>query len=126
MYQRRVSLTIGADYEPPETATPEPDDELVGEGEAWRPVEVVPVEVDVVPEDVPVVAVAPVEVAAVPGIVYALTAPRMPTPAIAPNAMPAVRRLRVLVAASRARILESVMFSFSMIPTMACCTGCFL
>jgi hypothetical protein len=116
-------LTIGADYEPPETATPEPDDELVGAGEACRPVEVVPVVVeDVVPEDVAVAAVAPDEVVAVPGIVYALTAPRMQTPAIAPKARPAVSRLSVLVAMSRARILVSEMFSFSMLSTMACCT----
>jgi hypothetical protein len=119
-------LITGAAYEPPETATPEPDDELVGVGDACRPVDVVPVVVDVVPEDVAVLAMAPDEVAAVPGFVYALAAPRMPTPAIAPKARPAVRRLSVLVAASRARILVSVVFSFSMIPTMACCTGCYL
>jgi hypothetical protein len=88
------------------------------------PVELVPVAVEVVP--VAVLAVAPDEVVAVPGIVYALTAPRTPTPAMAPNASPAVRRFSIRVAASRARILLSVALSFSMFPTVACCTGCFL
>jgi hypothetical protein len=120
VYQRTVSLIGRADQDPPETATPELEDELTGVGEAWRPVELVPVEV--VPEDVAVLAVAPEEVAAVPGIVYALTAPRRPTPATAPKASPAVKRLSVLVAASRARIRLSVVFSFSMIPTVTRCT----
>ena len=126
VYQRIVSFIGGAVYEPPETATPEPDEELTGVGEAWTPVDDVPLAVEVVPEAVDVLAVAPEEVAAVPGIVLALTAPRMPTPAMAPNASPAVRRLSILVAASRAWILLSGMFSFSMIPTVPCSTGCLL
>jgi hypothetical protein len=118
-----VSFIEGADQDPPETATPELEDELTGVGEAWRPLEV---DVEVVPEDVAVLAVAPEDVAAVPGIVYALTAPRRPTPATAPKASPAVRRLSVLVAASRARIRLSEMFLFSMTPLCraaldACC-----
>jgi hypothetical protein len=64
-----VSFIGRADQDPPETATPELEDELTGVGEAWRPVELVPVEEEVVPEDVAVLAVAPEEVAAVPGIV---------------------------------------------------------
>jgi hypothetical protein len=58
-----VSFIAGAGQDPPETATPEPEEELTGVGEAWRPVEV-----DVEP-DVEVLAVAPAEVDAVPGIV---------------------------------------------------------
>ncbi|HEY2598162.1 MAG TPA: hypothetical protein VGJ79_06745 [Candidatus Dormibacteraeota bacterium] len=64
-----MSFIAGADYEPPETATPEPEDELTGVGEAWTPVEVVPPDVEVVPEDVDVLAVAPEAVVAVPGFV---------------------------------------------------------
>lgn len=74
----------------------------------WRPVEVDP-------DDVEVLATAPDEVVVVPGIVYALTAPKRPTPAIAPKARPAVIRLSILVAASRARILLSFMLSLSTI-----------
>jgi hypothetical protein len=110
VYQRSVSFISGADQDPPETAMPEPDDELTGVGEAWRPVDEVPV-------DVELLAMAPDDVVVVPGIVYALTAPRRPTPATAPKASPAVRRLSVLVAASRAWIRLSPILSFSMIPT---------
>jgi hypothetical protein len=120
VYQRSVSF-IEAGQDPPETATPELDEEPTGVGEACTPV-VVPVDVEVVPDDVEVLALAPVEVVAVPGMVYALTAPRRPTPATAPKARPAVRRLSILVAASRAWILVPFIFSFSMIPTVACCT----
>ncbi len=77
----------------------------------------------VLPLLVDVLAVAPEVVVAVPGIMLALTVPRMPTPAMAPKARPAVRRFSSLVAASRASILLSVMFSFSIIPTLAPCTG---
>jgi hypothetical protein len=100
-----VSFIAGAAYEPPETATPEPDEELTGFGEAWTPAEAVPELVDDVPELVDVLAVAPEEVVEFPGIVYALTVPRMPTPATAVKARPAVRRFSILVAASRAWIL---------------------
>ena len=68
---------------------------------------------------VDVLAVAPEETVAAPGMVYALTVPRMPTPAMAPNARPAVRRFSILVAASRVRILLSVILSLSMISTVA-------
>jgi hypothetical protein len=65
-----VSFIGGADQDPPETAMPELDDELTGEGEAWTPVEVAPVDVEeVVPVLVDVLAVAPEVVVAVPGIV---------------------------------------------------------
>ena len=53
-------------YEPPETATPVPDEEVTGEGEAWTPVEPVP---EVEERAVPVLAVAPEETVVVPGIV---------------------------------------------------------
>lgn len=92
--------------------TPGLDDEVTGVADDCRPVEVEM-------EDVEALAVAPDDVAAVPGIVYALTAPRRPTPAIAPKASPAVIRLSILVAASRARILLSVMSPFSMVLTVA-------
>jgi hypothetical protein len=42
-----------------------------------------------------------------PGMVLALTTPSRPTPATAPKATPAVRRLRVRNAASRALTLEA-------------------
>src|SRR6478752_9085874 len=54
VYQRTVSFISAADQDPPETATPEPDEELTCVGEAWRLVEEVPVEVEVL-------AVAPEE-----------------------------------------------------------------
>jgi len=113
VYQRTVSFIADADQDPPETATPELEDEPTEVEDDDRP-EVLPVEVE--PDDVVVLAVAPVELVVVPGIVYALTAPRSPTPATAPKANPAVRRLSVLVARSRAWIRLSVMLSFSMIP----------
>jgi hypothetical protein len=62
-----VSFSIGAGYEPPETATPVPDEEVTGEGEAWTPVEPVPEVEEVVP--VPVLAIAPEETVVVPGMV---------------------------------------------------------
>jgi hypothetical protein len=117
-----VSFIAGAGYEPPETATPEPDEELTGVGEAWTPVEEVPEVDEVLPELVGVLAVAPEEVAVLPGMVDALTVPRMPTPARAQNASPAVRRFSILVAASRAWILLSVVLPLSMTPTVARCT----
>jgi hypothetical protein len=42
----------------------------------------------------------------VPGIVYALTAVSIPTPATAANAIPVVSRLSRRIAASRARTLD--------------------
>ena len=51
--------------------------------------------------------VAVVEV--VPGIVYALTAVSMPTPATAANAIPVVSWLSRRIAASRARTLDCVL-----------------
>jgi hypothetical protein len=79
-----------------------------------------PLEVD--PDEVEVLAVAPDDSEARPGIVYALTTPSRPTPATAPNATPAVMRLSILAAASRARILVSfvpLLVSVSMVLTMA-------
>jgi hypothetical protein len=91
------------------------------------PVEVDPVEVE--PVEVEVLAVAPDEAETVPGIVYALSTPSNPTPATAPNATPAVSRLSIRAAASRARILVSVVpfaMSGSMVLTMARASECFL
>jgi hypothetical protein len=61
MYQRNVSGIEGADQDPPETATPELEDEPTEVEDDWSPVEVL--------VDVEVLAVAPDVVAAVPGIV---------------------------------------------------------
>jgi hypothetical protein len=89
------------DYEPPETATPVPEVELTEpEDELTEPEDELELEVAVVLE------AAAVDEAAVPGIVLALTAPRMPTPATAAKAAPAVRRLSMDSALSRARILS--------------------
>jgi len=67
VYQRTESFIECADYDPPETATPEPDDEPTGVAAGWTAVE--PVEFDVVPVDAAELAVAPEAVVAVPGIV---------------------------------------------------------
>jgi hypothetical protein len=61
VYQRTVSGIEGADQDPPETATPELEDEPTEVEDDWSPVEVL--------VDVEVLAVAPDVVAAVPGIV---------------------------------------------------------
>jgi hypothetical protein len=69
VYQRIESFIEDGAYDPPETATPELDDEPTGVVVGWTPVELVPVDVDVEPAAVPALAVAPEEVVAVPGIV---------------------------------------------------------
>ncbi|HSS61289.1 MAG TPA: hypothetical protein VLK30_07530 [Candidatus Limnocylindrales bacterium] len=43
-----------------------------------------------------------------PGIVAALTAPKTPTPAIAPSAAPMVRRFKLRIAESRPLVLASI------------------
>lgn len=83
-------------------------------------------EVELDPEEVEVLVVAPRVEDTTPGIVYALTAATRPTPAIAPMATLAVIRLSIRIAASRARILLSFAWSSSMVPTMAGAAGCFL
>jgi hypothetical protein len=65
-----------------------------------------------------VVAAVPDDEAAVPGIVRALTVPKMPTPATAAKAMPVVSRLSRDRALSRARILASEGFVCSMLVRM--------
>ncbi len=112
VYQRRVSLTDEG-YEPPETATPELDEELTDPDDDWRPLE------DVLEEDEDdVVAALAVEVdddeAETPGMVTALMAAKTPTPATA-KAMPAVSWLSSDSARSRARILASAVFVLSML-----------
>ena len=92
MYQRSVSVTDG-DYEPPETATPELDDEATEPVDDDSPLELLELEVvlEVVePEAVVALAVALDDEAETPGMVSALTVPNMPTPATAATAMPAV------------------------------------
>jgi hypothetical protein len=83
-------------------------------------------EVEVDPEIVDVLAVAPVEAVAVPGMVYALTTPAIPTAAIALTATPAVSRLSIRSAASRARILGSFALLLSMVFIVAQVAGSFL
>jgi hypothetical protein len=84
-------------------------------------VDVDPVDVDVEPEGVVACVVDET-----PGIVLALTAPSRPTPAIAPKTRPAVSRLSIRVAASRARILVAVVVSISMVLRLPRGTGSFL
>ena len=73
-----------------------------------------PDEVLVDDEDEAVVDVLAVELLVVPGIVYALNAPRRATPATALTAAPVVSRLRRRMAASRARTLSWVVSLISM------------
>jgi hypothetical protein len=86
VYQRTMSLTAGGSQEPPETATPELDEELTDPDDDESPLvdeldELDELESDEV--DVAALAVAPDEDDAdTPGMVSALTVPKMPTPAI--------------------------------------------
>jgi hypothetical protein len=68
--------------------------------------------------EVEVLAVAPDEVAT-PGMLYALTAVATPTAAMARSATPAVSRLSIRVAASRARILGSFEMLLCMVLILA-------
>ncbi|HSS92665.1 MAG TPA: hypothetical protein VLR46_01615 [Candidatus Dormibacteraeota bacterium] len=114
-----MSVTTGG-YEPPETAVGALDEELTVPEEADRlPEDVLDEEVDEVELEVLELdalwlgVLEPVDVDAVdvllvvPGMVWALTVPKMPTPATAAKAMPAVMWLRRERARSRARILAS-------------------
>jgi len=96
-------------YEPPETATGELDEVLTVPDDDWRPLED---EVDAL-ELVALVAVE--DEAETPGIVISLMAPKMPTPARAAKTMPAVMLLSSDRARSRALILASAAFVFSMV-----------
>ena len=78
------------------------------------------------PEIVDVLAVAPVEAVVVPGMVYALTALTIPTAEIALMATPAVTRLSIRIAASRARILGSFVLLLSMVVIVARVAGPYL
>jgi hypothetical protein len=107
VYQRTVSVTKGRyEPEPPETATPELDEELTVPEDGWRELDEVleDDELEVAePDELEVVAAAvPEDEAAVPGMVNALTVLKMPTPATAAKAMPVVRRLSKDRARSRA------------------------
>jgi hypothetical protein len=89
-------------WDPPETATGVPDEEVTGVDEDCKP--------EGVRLEAPVLAVAAVdEVVAVPGIVYALIALSTPSAARAASAMPVVRRLSWRNATSRACILDRMM-----------------
>jgi hypothetical protein len=66
-----------------------------------------------------VLAVAPEVVETTPGMVYALTALTTPTAVIALTATPAVSRLSIRAAASRARILGSFVILSSMVLIVA-------
>lgn len=101
VYQRSVSGT--GQCEAPDTTTPLPEDVELTPLEGWRLLE----ELDEV-EDVEAEVDAVDDV--VPGIVAALIPPKTPTPANAPIALSAVRRLRARSAASRAsaRVLSMV------------------
>jgi hypothetical protein len=101
---------------PPETATPELDEELTVPEEGCSALDEA-LEDDEL-EVVVVAAVPDVDEAAVPGMVRALTVPKMPTPATAAKATPAVRRLSRDRALSRARILASEGFVCSMLVRM--------
>src|SRR5438132_3401561 len=120
-YQRTVSVTKGRyEPEPPETATPELEEELTVPEDGWRELvdEVLEEdEFEFVELEVVVAAVPDVE-AAVPGMVSAPTVPKMPTPATAAKAMPVVRRLSKDRARSRARIRASEGFVFPMLVRM--------
>jgi hypothetical protein len=98
--------------DPPETATAELDELVTGVVDDCSPDEMVLVEDE---EDEDVVAVLAVEVLAVPGIVWALTAASRPTPTSALTAAPVVSRLRRRMAASRARTLSWIVSSISMV-----------
>jgi hypothetical protein len=119
VYQRIVLFTEGG-YEPPETATPELDEELTDPDED----DDTPLEEDELEVLEPTAAAALAEVPEVvdegeeletPGIVIALTVPRIPTPATAAKAMTAVKLFSSESARSRARILASADFVFSMV-----------
>lgn len=104
VYQSTELVTIRdpGSYEPPETATPELEAEATGV--VGEPSDGLDAEVEVVLEEVAVLAVLAVllDVDVVPGTVWALTAPSKPTPATALNATPTVILLSRRIAASRA------------------------
>ena len=96
MYQRIVSVTAEVCYEPPDTATPGLDAEPTVPDDAWRLLEdaLDDDELDELDELEPAALAVALEdedeEAETPGIVSALTVPKMPTPATAAKAMPAV------------------------------------
>jgi hypothetical protein len=94
--------------DPPDTATPELEELVTGVVDDCRPDEVLVDDEDEAVVDVPAVVLV------VPGIVYALNAPRRATPATALTAAPVVSRLRRRMAASRARTLSWVVSLISM------------
>jgi hypothetical protein len=96
--------------DPPETATTELEELVTGVVDDCSPDEVLVVE-----EDEDAVEVLAVALLAVPGIVWALTAPSMPTPTSALTAAPVVSRLRRRMAALRARTLSWIVCSISMV-----------
>ena len=93
------------------TATGGLDEELTVPDDDWRPLEDELVALD---ELLAGDAALLVE-AATPGIVISLMAPKIPTPATAAKAMPAVKLLSCDSARSRALILASAALVFSML-----------
>jgi hypothetical protein len=90
---------------------------VIGVLDDWSPDAELVDEVD--DEEVAEVEAVAVELVLVPGIVYALTAPKRPTPMRALSAAPVVRRLRSRMAASRARTLSWVVSLVSMCVSVA-------
>jgi hypothetical protein len=97
-------------YDPPDTATPELDDELTLDDDDCRPLEA---ELELV-ELVEVLAEVVCDDVETPGIVCAPTAPSKPTPTTAKKATPVVTLFSIRIAASRAWILVAVGFGLSM------------
>jgi len=110
--------------EPPETATPELDDELTVPEEGCREPDELLVDDELEEAELDAAEVVVVEAVPdddeveVPGMVSAPTVPKMPTPATAAKAMPAVSWLSRDRALSRARILASEGFVCSTLVRM--------
>ena len=106
VYHSNVSVMV-AQCEPPETATAVPDEEVTVDDEPWR---LAFAELD------DVVALALCVEEEVPGMVWAATLLKTPTPATAANAIPNVSLLRSSLAAPRRAATD---FRFPMVHTLA-------
>jgi hypothetical protein len=110
-------VVTAAGYEPPEAATPVLDEALTDPDDGWSALEdeVDEVELELVSVAVLAEAVADDGEAETPGIVSALTVPKMPTPATEANAVTAVMLFRSDSARSRALTRTSTAFFVSML-----------
>jgi hypothetical protein len=99
---------LSKNQDPPETTTPELEELVTGVVDDCSPDEVV------LAVDEDAVVVLAVELLAVPGIVWALTAAKKPTATRALTAAPVVSLLSRRMAASRARTLSWVVSSIPM------------